>query len=71
MSKSFSAKVMSELLELFEVYMDKNCERLVADARSKGEKPTPPPKKPKTRYEDTANGRVLAWGVFLKCLTCI
>ena len=58
MSKSFSAKVMSDLLELFGMYTEKNSERLLAGALSKGEQPTPPPKKPATRYEDHPNGRI-------------
>lgn len=44
MGKSFGAKVMSDLLELFEVYMDKNRERLLADALNEGDMPTPPPR---------------------------
>ncbi len=58
MSKSFSAKIMSDLLELFGMYTEKNSERMIAGALSKGEKPTPPPKYLKTRYEDNENGRV-------------
>ena len=58
MSKSFSAKVVSDLLELFGMYTEKNSERMIAGALSKGEKPTPPPKNLKTRFEDTQNGRV-------------
>jgi acetyl esterase/lipase len=58
MSKSFSAKIMSDLLELFGMYTEKNSERMIAGALSKGEKPTPPPKNLKTRYEDNENGRV-------------
>ena len=58
MSKSFSAKVMSDLLELFGMYTEKNCEQMLAGALSKGEKPTPPPMEPKTRYEERPNGRV-------------
>ena len=58
MSKSFSAKVMSDLLELFSMYTEKNCEQLLAGALNKGEKPTPPPKNLKIRYEDNQNGRV-------------
>ena len=58
MSKSFSAKVMSDMLELFGMYTEKNSERMIAGALSKGEKPTPPPKKPATRFEDSPNGRV-------------
>ena len=58
MSKSFSAKVMSDVLELFGMYTEKNCEQMLAGALSKGEKPTPPPPKMNTRYEDSPNGRV-------------
>ena len=58
MSKSFSAKVVSDLLELFGMYTEKNSERMIAGALSKGEKPTPPPKNLKTRFEDTQNGRL-------------
>ena len=58
MSKSFNARIMSDLLELFGMYTEKNSERMIAGALSKGEKPTPPPKNLKTRYEDNENGRV-------------
>lgn len=58
MSKSFSAKVLSEILELFSVYLEKNSEKLLENARKKGESPSPQPKEPKTRFEDTPNGRV-------------
>ena len=58
MSKSFNAKVMSDLLELFGMYTEKNSERMIAGALSKGEKPTPPPRNLKTRFEDNQNGRV-------------
>ena len=58
MSKSISAKVMSDILELFSVYMDKNAEQMVEDALRRGETPTPPPRVPKTRFEDLQNGRV-------------
>ncbi len=58
MSKSFNAKVVADLLELFSLYTEKNHEKMVAGALSKGEKPTPPPKKLKARYEDNQNGRV-------------
>lgn len=58
MSKSFSAKVVSDLLELFGMYTEENSERMIAGALRKGEKPTPPPRNLKTRYEDTQNGRV-------------
>lgn len=58
MTKSISAKVMSEVLELFSLYLDKNSEKLIADALLRGEKPTPPPLLLKTRFEDYPNGRV-------------
>ena len=58
MSKSFRAKVVSDLLELFGMYTENNSERMIAGALSKGEKPTPPPKNLKTRFEDNQNGRV-------------
>ena len=58
MSKSFSATAMSDLLELFSLYTEKHSERLMAGALSKGEQPTPPPRKPETRYEDNPYGRV-------------
>ena len=58
MSKSLSAKVMSDVLELFSMYLEKNSEKLLEDARRKGETPTAPPKAPETRYEDCPDGRV-------------
>ncbi|MDO5133763.1 MAG: alpha/beta hydrolase [Eubacteriales bacterium] len=58
MSKSFSAKVMSDLLELFGMYTERHCEQMLAGAVSRGEKPSAPPKNLKTRYEDNQNGRV-------------
>lgn len=58
MSKSFSAKVMSDILELFSAYLENNGDKLLENAAKKGEKPSPQPKVPKTRYEDTPNGRV-------------
>lgn len=57
-SKSLSAKVVSELLELFSMYMEKNNEKLLDDALKKGEKPSPPPLIPRTRVEDHPNGRI-------------
>ena len=57
-SKSNSAKLMSEVLELFSMFMDKNGEKLIEDALQKGEKPSTPPLVPKTRIEDYENGRV-------------
>ena len=58
MAKSKSAKVLSEVLELFSMYTEKNGEKMIADAISRGETPTPPPKFLETRYEDLPNGRV-------------
>ncbi len=58
MSKSISAMLTSEVLELFSMYMDKNGEKLIEDALQKGEQPSPPPLIPKTRIEDYQNGRV-------------
>ena len=58
MAKSKRATVLSDVLELFSMYMEKNGEKLIEDAVSKGEKPTPPPKHLETRYEDLPNGRV-------------
>ena len=58
MSNSFSAKVMSEILELFSMYTEEKGEKMIEDALQKGEKPTPPPIIPKTRHEDDPNCRV-------------
>ena len=58
MAKSKSAKVLSEVLELFSMYTEKNSEKMIEKALREGEKPTPPPKKLDTRYEDLPNGRV-------------
>ena len=49
---------MSDILELFSMYVDKNGEKLIENAISKSEKPSPQPKEPKTRYVDCPNGRV-------------
>ena len=58
MSKSFSAKVMSEVLELFSMFREKNSEKMIEEALQKGEKPSPQPLVPKTRVEDLPDGRV-------------
>ena len=58
MSKSISAKVMSDVLELFSLYLEKNSEKLIEEALQKGEQPSPKPLVPKTRFEDLPNGRV-------------
>ena len=56
MSKSISAKVMSDVLELFSLYLEKNSEKLIEDTLQKGEKPSPQPLIPKTRVEDLPDG---------------
>ncbi len=58
MSKSISAKVLSDVLELFSLYLGKNSDKLIEDALRKGEQPSPQPFVPKTRFEDLPNGRV-------------
>ena len=58
MSKSFNAKIMADILELFSLYTQRNCDQMLAGAEKSGEKPTPPPKQLDTRYEDNPNGRV-------------
>lgn len=58
MGKSISAKLTSEVLELFSMYMDKNGDKLIEEALQKGEKPSPPPKFPKVRVVDYPKGRV-------------
>ena len=58
MSKSIGAKLMSDVLELFSMYMEKNSEKLIEDALQKGEQPSPRPLIPETRFEDYQNGRV-------------
>lgn len=49
MAKSKSAKLLSEVLELFSMYTEKNGEKMIATALNKGETPTPPPKKPRDK----------------------
>ncbi|MBQ6165681.1 MAG: alpha/beta hydrolase [Clostridia bacterium] len=58
MSKSFGAKIMSEFLDFFSMYTEKNYEQMLAGAISKGEKPTPEPKNPHVRFKDNEYGRV-------------
>ena len=58
MAKSKNAKLMSEVLELFSMYREKNSEEMIAKALEKGEAPTTPPKNLETRYEDLPDGRV-------------
>jgi len=58
MSKSLSAKVMSDLLKLWPKYTKEECEESLAEELQKGEKPTEPPFNLQTRYEDNENGRL-------------
>ena len=58
MAKSKNAKVLSEVLELFSMYTEKNGVKMIESAISNGEKTTPPPRIMETRYEDLPNGRV-------------
>lgn len=58
MSRSLGAKVTSEVLELFSMFLEKNSEKLIEEALQKGERPSPPPLVPKTRHEDLPDGRV-------------
>ena len=58
MAKSKNAKLLSEALELFSMYTEKNGEKMLARALEKGEVPTAPPKNLETRYEDLPDGRV-------------
>ena len=58
MARSKSAKLLSEVLELFSMYTEKNGEKMIANALAKGETPTAPPKNLETRVEDLPNGRV-------------
>ena len=57
MSKSISAKIVSELLKLWPKRTPEESERRFAELLREGEKPTPPPRTIATRYEDSANGR--------------
>ena len=58
MSRSISAKVMSELLKLWPKYTEEQCEQRFEELLREGEKPCPPPKLLKTRHEDNENGRI-------------
>lgn len=58
MSKSISAKIVSELLKLWPRRTPGESERWFAKLLREGEKPTPPPLAIATRHEDSANGRV-------------
>ncbi len=58
MSKSISAKVMSNLLKLWPKLTAEESEKKIGEALNEGEKPTPAPKNVDTRHEDNENGRV-------------
>lgn len=58
MSKSISAKIVSDLLKLWPKRTPEESERRFAELLQEGEKPTPPPRTIATRHEDSANGRV-------------
>lgn len=58
MSKSISAKIVSDLLKLWPKRTPEESECRFAELLQEGEKPTPTPKTIATRHEDSANGRV-------------
>ena len=58
MSKSISAKIMSNLLLFWPKLSEQEAGQKLAETLETGEKPTPPPKNLVTRYEDSENGRV-------------
>ena len=58
MSRSISAKVMSELLKLWPKSTAEECGQKFEEQLREGEKPCPPPKLLKTRHEDNENGRI-------------
>jgi len=58
MSKSISAKIMSNLLHFWPKYTEQEVEQKLAETLAAGEKPTPPPGNITTRYEDSENGRI-------------
>ena len=58
MGKSIGAKLTSDILELFSMFMDKNGDKLIENARKKGESFSPAPAIPRTRHEDNENGRI-------------
>ena len=58
MSKSISAKIMSDLLHFWPKLSAEESEQKFAEALKEGAKPTPPPKNIMTRHEDNENGRI-------------
>ena len=58
MNVSIRARLLSRLLRFYPKPTGEKREQLLADALQEGEKPTLPPKKIQTRYEDYASGRV-------------
>lgn len=58
MSKSFSAKIMTTMLQFWPKLTAEESEEKMVEALKNGEKETPSPKNLVTRYEDSASGRV-------------
>ena len=58
MSKSSSTKILSDLLKLWPKLTEEEAETRLQKTLEEGEKPTPLPKNPVTRYEDNENGRI-------------
>ena len=58
MSKSISAKIMSNLLLFWPKLTTEETLQKLDETLKAGEKPTPPPKNLVTRYEDSENGRM-------------
>ncbi len=58
MSKSLSAKIMSDLLLFWPKKTAQETEKTIAETLKGGEKMTPPPKNILTRHEDNENGRI-------------
>ena len=58
MSKSISARIMSNLLQFWPKYTKQEAEQKIAETLAAGEKPTPPPDNLVSRYQDSENGRV-------------
>ena len=58
MDVSIQAKLLSKLLQFYPKPTGEKREQMLADTLEEGMKPTKPPKKIRTRYEDYENGRV-------------
>ena len=58
MSRSISAKVMTDLFHLWPKMTAEERQKKYKEALEKGEKPTPAPKNIVTRFEDNENGRI-------------